>query len=324
MNVPPSAPPLDVSVVVCAYTTERWSDLQRAVGSVLDQRAPVRDVIVVVDHNPDLLHRARTEWEADESVTVVPSTGTRGLSGARNTGVALARAGIVAFLDDDARADPDWIERLVAPYEDPQVVASGGSASAALLAPRPAWWPKEFEWVVGCSYVGLPTSRGQVRNLIGANMSVRRSALVGVGGFDEALGRIGNRPLGCEETDLCIRLAKRDPDVRIVYEPAARVSHTVRPERLRWRYFARRCFAEGLSKAAVAARVGRTRALESERAYALSVLPRGVARALAAAIRGERGALGRALAINCGLAVTTAGYVWGHFRQDVRPRPVAA
>ena len=310
----------DVSVVICAYTLDRWADLQRAVASVLDQQPPVREVLVVVDHNAELLERASRLWPGEPPATderlrppvvVLPSDGARGLSGARNTGVQASCSEIVAFLDDDAEADAGWIEGLLAPYADPQVAASGGTVVAAPVGPRPKWWPVEFDWVVGCSYLGLPTSPAPIRNPIGASMSVRRSVVVELGGFPEGIGRVGCRPVGCEETDLFIRLSQRWPDARILYEPAARVRHTVPAARFSWRYFRSRCFAEGLSKASVAGRVGSDRALASERSYVLKVLPAGLARAAAGACRREEGAAGRALAIGAGLTLTTAGYVWG-------------
>lgn len=95
------------------------------------------------------------------------------------------------------------------------------------------------------------------------------------------------------------------------------------PQRLTWRYFRARCFAEGLSKAQVAARVGSERALASERTYARRVLPRGVARGLGDARRGDLAALGRAAAIIAGLGTTSAGYARGRLmtaRAD-RARP---
>src|SRR5215210_1027234 len=100
---------LPVSVVICAYTEERWSDLELAVESLTRQtRAPL-EVIVVADHNQALTERARS---ALSGVTVVENAEHPGLSGARNTGVAASTGAVVAFLDDDAVADPAWLERL--------------------------------------------------------------------------------------------------------------------------------------------------------------------------------------------------------------------
>ena len=330
MDAPPYSG--EMSVVICAYTLDRWPDLQAAVTSVLDQQHKVQRVIVVIDHNPDLLDRAQIQWPAVDTaspcavVQIVASRGLRGLSGARNTGVAMATTEIVAFLDDDAVADPTWSQRLLAPYCDQDVIACGGAAVPALDGPRPRWWPLEFDWVVGCSYVGLPSSQSEVRNLIGANMSLRRQAAVDIGGFVEGIGRVGSRPLGCEETDLFIRLSRRWPQSRIVYEPRALVHHRVPTARLTCRYFRARCFAEGLSKAKVAGHVGHEQALASERSYVRRVLPRAVARACL----GDRGAgnASQAIAIGIGLLVTTAGYASGQLAAIrppfSRPKQVAA
>lgn len=297
-----------VSVIICAYTLDRWDDLARAVASVLSQQPPPAELLLVVDHNDELLDRARKRWV---DVRVMASRGKRGLSGARNSGVEASRSEVVAFLDDDAAAEAGWLAALVAPYDDPLVAACGGSATAALVGTRPPWWPIEFDWVIGCSYLGLPRQTAPVRNLIGANMSVRRALVVELGGFPEGIGRVGARPMGCEETDLFIRLRQRWPDSQILYEPSAAVRHSVPEARLSWRYFRSRCFAEGLSKALVAERVGSDRALASERTYALKVLPVGVVNGLRGAFRGEPGAALRAMAIAAGLAITTAGYARG-------------
>lgn len=313
------AEPLDVSIVICAYDEARWSSIVEAVDSVLAQEAPVREVVLVIDHNRVLLDRAVATWSDHAVINVVPSRGRKGLSGARNTGVTVACSEIVAFLDDDATAEPSWIARLIEPYADPRVVACGGSVVPALLGSRPQWWPLEFDWVVGCSYVGLPTVRADVRNVIGANMSARRDDVLAVGGFPEGIGRVGARPEGCEETDLYIRLARHRQGSCIRYEPSARVHHTVPAARLSWKYFRSRCFAEGLSKAKVAARVGQERALASERAYTLNVLPKGMGMGILGACRRERGAGLRALAIGAGLAITTSGYLGGRLATSVRP-----
>jgi hypothetical protein len=127
---------------------------------------------------------------------------------------------------------------------------------------------------------------------------------------------VGSWPLGCEETELCIRARRLSPESRIVYEPSARVLHRVSRERLRWRYFGARCYSEGLSKAVVARHAGSRAGLASERTYVTRTLPRGVARGLAdATLRGDPAGLGRAGAIVAGLGITTLGYALGRLRR---------
>jgi GT2 family glycosyltransferase len=299
---------LRISVVICAYTERRWEDIVAAVVSIRAQTRPPVRTILVVDHNPRLLERARVAFP---DVVVVPNGGRRGLSGGRNTGVSHAVGDVVAFLDDDARAQPDWLERLAAGYSSPSVMGVGGTVAPVWPGQRPPWLPPEFDWVVGCTFAGMPTSSAPVRNLIGANMSFRREALDTVGGFTDGLGRVGARPLGCEETELGIRLRRWRAGVQLRYEPAAVVHHRVTGDRVAWGYFCARCYAEGFSKAMVSRLVGAGDALETERRYVRSVLPRAMARGLRPRRRDRGQGVASVGAIVAGLFLTTAGYVRG-------------
>ncbi len=304
---PASAPsPPDVSVVICAYAQERWSDLSRAVSSLLEQTVPPREIVVAVDHNPALLERAAAHFQAP--VTVVANEQRAGLAGARNSGTHATSAAVVAFLDDDARAAPDWIEQLAQPFADSAVLGVGGRIEPDWQAARPRWFPEEFNWTVGCSYRGLPATAAPVRNMIGANMSVRRDVFDALGGFSENLGRL-------EETDFCIRGTTRYPAGTWLYLPAAVVSHSVTPQRSTWRYFRRRCFNEGLAKASMVVGTGHRAGLESERRYVRWILPSGVVRECLRGLRGDPGGPARAAAIVIGLAYTTAGFVRGRLRR---------
>lgn len=307
----PRDAPIDVTVVICSYTTRRWADLVGAVESVQAQRPGPLEILVVVDHDEDLFQRAQ-ELAAWPAVRVIRSDRTQGLSGARNTGIAASRGSVIAFLDDDAVAAPGWLAALCGPILRGEADGVGGRVDADFPAGRPGWFPTEFDWVIGCTYRGHPEARVAIRNPIGCNMAFRASALAVAGAFREDLGRIGTRPLGCEETELCIRLAQRLPGVRIVHEPEAQVTQRIPAARERVGYFLSRCYAEGLSKAAVATSVGRDAALSTERSYLRSTLPVGVWRGLRDAVRERRpDGAARAGAIVLGLAATTLGFLRG-------------
>lgn len=305
---------LDVSVVICAYTEARWEELIACVQSVQRQTVPCKEIIVVVDYNPRLLDRACVQFPG---VMVIPNREPRGLAGARNTGVAAAAGDVIAFIDEDAVAAPDWLSRLGERYGDPRVLGVGGAILPVWQVTRPRWFPDEFLWVVGCTYRGMPVTTAPVRNLIGCNMSFRRAAFDLAGGFTNGLGGLETLPFGCEETEFCIRARQQLPDRELLYQPDAVVHHRVPRVRATRKYFLARCASEGRSKAMVARLVGSERALESERAFVVKTLTRGIAAGLveSAARRGPDGAL-RALAIVAGLAWTAIGY----FRGEVTDR----
>lgn len=309
---------MKIAIVVCAYTMLRWDDITAGLAEAQRQLATSRhdgELVLVVDHCAEVYDRARAELERP-GLSVVENTRTRGLSGARNTGVAHTDADVYVFLDDDAVPEADWLDRLLDPFDDEFVIITGGAAMPRWPeGGRPATLPAaeggrgEFDWVIGCTYAGQPSTLSPVRNVMGCSMAMRDSVFQTAGLFGEDMGRVGTVPYGCEETELCIRASL--PQTRIVFEPASLVLHRVTPQRTTWSYLWRRCYAEGISKAAVAERTARRVALSAETAYALKVLPRGVARELGTIPRrGFRGAQGAA-AIVSGLVVTTVGYVVG-------------
>jgi GT2 family glycosyltransferase len=304
-----------VSVVICGYTEERWDDMRAAVASARAQTLPPDEIILVIDHNLPLLERARNELT---DVVLIENGGSRGVSAARNAGIALAQGELIAFLDDDAVAAPDWLERLCAPFADPRVLGAGGALEPVWEAARPAWFPDEFKWVVGCTYRGYPERSATVRNPIGANSCMRRLVFETVGGFRTGLGRQGKVPFGCEETELSIRALQHWPGSTFVFEPTARATHRVPSWRSRWAYYRARCYREGLSKARLARLIGSTDGLASERTYALRTLPTGVAANLAEGVlRRDRAALARAGAIIAGFAFTATGYLVGTLHEAI-------
>lgn len=148
-----------ISVVICAYTLDRWKDLCEAVQSVRNQVRPFHEIIVVVDHNSGLLERAKAEFQ---DLLVVANREAPGLSGGRNTGIAISSGSLVAFLDDDAVADPYWLSRLAEHCERPNVLGASARILPLWIGERPGWLPEELLWTVGCSYRGLQIGRAHV------------------------------------------------------------------------------------------------------------------------------------------------------------------
>jgi GT2 family glycosyltransferase len=304
------------SVVIAAFASDRWEYLLDAVRSVRAQTRPALETIVVVDHNPELLARARRELPAAlragdvashaPRLLVVPNAGARGASGARNTGVARSRGDVVVFLDDDARATREWLDRLLAHFTDPGVVGVGGRTDPIWATARPSWFPGEFDWTVGASYAGLPTETARVRNVWTCNMAVRRPAFEKAGGFREDFGKVGtvSRP---EDTDLCLRVNGG----AWLYDPASVAGHRVPARRATFRYFLVRCFHEGRGKAGLAALNGTGASTSQERGYAMRVLPRAISRGLRDAVRGDGTGLLRGAAIMAGFGAASAGFAIG-------------
>jgi GT2 family glycosyltransferase len=303
------------SVVIACHTEKRWGLLQDAIASVLEQRVAAAEIIVVVDHNP-VLHQRLVD--ASLPITVLHNRSERGASGARNTGAFAATSEIIAFLDDDARADPEWLAELVRPLHRADVVGTGGHVLAGWQGGEPRWFPDEFGWVVGVTHRGYAPADRRVRNVWAENMAVRRDVFAAVGGFRTGFGKLGDhsRP---EDTDLCIRMSAAGG--HWLYSPRAIVTHHVPPERASARFFVRRCYHEGRGKADLS-RLLRTPAdaLSAERRYTLVVLPVGVLRNLGSGIvrPGSGGAL-RALAIIAGFLATVYGFVLGTAAARLRP-----
>ena len=191
---------------------------------------------------------------------------------------------------------------------------------------RPAWFPGEFYWVVGCTYQDFPDTATVVRNPFGGCICIRREVFEVVGRFRNGIGRVGSHLLGGEETELCIRAAQHWPWKVFLCEPHARIHHHISSSRASWRYFIARCYAEGISKSTITRYVGAKDSLASERTFALFTLPRGVACGLLDGLFRHPAGFLRAGAIITGLAIATVGYVVGSISQyavthkDVRPR----
>lgn len=311
----------DITVIVCAFTQRRLQVTVACVEAVLAQTCAPAAVVVVVDHNEALQERLAQTF-ADPRVTVMANPRDRGLSHARNAGIERVVTPFVAFVDDDAIPDPDWLAGLRAALDGDAVVAAGGHARPRWAEEEPRWLAPELLWTVGCSYAGM-VREGPARNPLGCNMAFRTEVFARVGGFDPAVGRLGSKPLGCEETELCLRTLRDQPGAGVVIIEGAEVDHLVTPERCRRRYVVRRCFYEGISKALVRL-LSDAAALDTERGYLTRALPAATLRALRAVPREGMIAVLRAALIPVSVGAAACGYILGRVVFAVRPPRTAA
>jgi hypothetical protein len=305
-----------VSVIIPTYTKARWDWLHECVASVRAQTVPALEIIVVVDHNPELLEEITREFS---DIIAVPNIGGRGVSGARNSGVKASRGEVVAFLDDDSIARQDWLAILLRHIMTPGVVGVGCYSDGLWETPRPAWFPGEFSWTIGVSYSGLPKAPTAVRNVWTSAMLVKRSAFELVDGFREDFGKIGNKSLP-EDTDLCLRIAAVTENSVWMWDPEKVMQHRVPAGRATFGYLMSRCFLQGWGKAAMARMDGFGESTAVERHYASRTLPAGVRRGLADAVRGDLSGLGRSGAIVAALSVALGGYAWYQLETPFRKK----
>jgi GT2 family glycosyltransferase len=271
-----------VSIVIPTHSEQRWESLVRTVNSAKAQAHTPAEIVVVVDHNSKLYRQVRRDLAG---VTVLENVYAQGVSGTRNTGAFHTRTSLIAFLDDDTQACPQWLANLIAPFADPTVVGTGGGIDPDWEYSRPRWLPDEFLWAVGGSYAGMPTVTAPIRNVWSASMVVRRDVFMAVGGFRTGFGKLGtqNRP---EDTELCLRMSRAGGGVWM-YVPTAVIRHEVPAARSTFGFFLRRCYAEGRGKVQMAGLHQGADGLVAERDYLRRTIPRAVARNLADAARGR-------------------------------------
>jgi GT2 family glycosyltransferase len=199
-----------ISVVVALYNAAET--LEDCLSSLQKLRYPDYEVIVVNDGSTD-----ESAAIIDRFPFRVITTENSGVSASRNQGWRAATGEIVAYIDSDARADPDWLSYLAAVFQDSDVAAVGG----------PNLIPPEDGWVAQCVYrsPGGPTQvmfdDELAEHVPGCNMAFRADALEAVQGFDPIFRHAG------DDVDICWRILERD--LRIGFSPSAVVWHHRRP-----------------------------------------------------------------------------------------------
>jgi glucosyl-dolichyl phosphate glucuronosyltransferase len=295
------------SVIICAYTMERWQLLNESIEAAVHQDPQPREVIIVVDDD-EMLGALAQRWFAEERVFVYLNSG-QGRSEARNTGAFAASGKTLVFLDDDAVPAPGWLEKMVLPLEREDVVAVGGKPEPRFQVTRPSWFPYEFDWIFGCHYFGMPETLAPIEHVIGTTMAMRRTELIEIGGFHTPK---------LEDLDISLRFVHRWPQRSIVYQPEAIVSHAVPPERLAWSYFWRRCFMENRSKVDVHSLAGQASSLSAERGHVLRTIPRAYWDNIKSIASGDWKGAQRIVASGIGVLMAGLGFFEGSIETYVR------
>jgi glycosyltransferase involved in cell wall biosynthesis len=194
------------SVVVCAYQAQ--DTIQECLHSLMELDYPNYEVLVVDDGSTDA-----TAQIARRFPVRLLSGDRRGLSGARNVGLEHAQGEIVAYIDADAKADPDWLTYLALALEAPGTAGAGGPN------PVPPDDPPVAQCVArspgGPIHVLLDDERAE--HVPGCNMAFWREHLVELGGFDPIYRAAG------DDVDVCWKSLDRGYDIR--FHPSALVWH---------------------------------------------------------------------------------------------------
>ena len=228
-NVAPSPPPAYPTVSIVINTLNRARELEKTLESFhwLKYRGEF-EVIVVNGPSSDNSDEIIEQWG---SKVRAATCDVANLSVSRNVGICMAEGEVIAFIDDDAIPEPEWLTQLVEPYVDPMVGASGGfvydhtgyefqykfclvdrfgNPDLSIPGPTPHLaFPKSYRFP----------------HLLGCNSSFRRSALLEVRGFDEEYEYF------LDETDLCLRIV--DAGYIIAQIKGAYVHHKLAPSDIR-------------------------------------------------------------------------------------------
>lgn len=250
-----------ISVIITSYTMERLQDVCELLDSLKRQTYPHLEIIFVAEGSQDFFGRVEAHGKGlsfDRFKTLF-NHGQPGLSEARNVGIEAARGELIAFLDDDAVATPEWAEQTVRTYQDESIVGVCGPAIPLWEDPSMSWVPREFYWLISCTGWMDWNTLTDVRNAWGHNMSFRRDAFVKGGLFD---GRYGyHRGPFAEDVEFSLR-AKKATGGRIVYNPETEVYHHVHKYRFGWQFIKDRSFWIGRSRGMIRKVYGQSEASE--------------------------------------------------------------
>ncbi len=250
-----------ISVVVCTYN--RSDLLPVCLQSLADQDFD-KDLyeVVVIDNNSTDNTKEITNTFAQKCGNFrVVSEIKQGLSHARNRGWKESCGEYTAYIDDDAKAYPDWLASMLSFIERrPKIVAFGGPYELFTLVPPPKWFPPEYgSWNLGDEERPIRVGAEWIN---GTNMVFKREILQTMGGFNSKLGMSGDTIAYGEETSLLLNLAK--DNMPIYYVPQIKVKHLLAEYKMNLKWLLKSSYANGRN---LALTFNKRRSLPSHIAY---------------------------------------------------------
>lgn len=219
---------LSVSVVI--NTDGRAKSLPDTIDALRRMDYPEFEICVVCGPTPDGTRELARDYESKGWIKAVHCP-ERNLSQSRNVGIAMSAGDVVAFIDDDAIPEPEWLDQLVRAYDASAVKGAGG------LVYDHTGYRYQYRYAV-CDRLGnavfdvtepATAFNFPFSNLFpyiqGANSSFDRAALVSIGGFDEEF------EFYLDETDVCCRLVDAGYTIRQL--DGATVHHKYLPSSIR-------------------------------------------------------------------------------------------
>jgi glucosyl-dolichyl phosphate glucuronosyltransferase len=245
---------IKVSIITSCYTSERLKDIKQLIDSIASQTNQNFEALIVAERSIELKDTIANyiQEKGYLHIKVLFNTGPHGISAARNLAISQAEGDILAFVDDDAVVDYQWVNAIIKSFEgDESIVGVTGPIKPLWEKLSMVWFPPEFYWIFSCTS-NDPAEKIEVRNGYGTNLSFDRRAFIKCGLFDPELGvkgrgKKGWQEPGAEETELSIRITK-STGKRIIFNPDVRVEHRVYSYRISNKFISKRAFWEGYAK----------------------------------------------------------------------------
>ena len=243
--------PMDPRISALVCTRNGAGHVGQTLRSLSDQSLDGAEYeIVVVDNG------STDDTKREVEQFAAATTGVRyefepepGLNRARNRAWQNARGEVVAFLDDDATACPDWLERILGVFasQKPRPGCVGGSVGLAWDEPPPDWLTYEFRRPLAAVEWETAQWLPDARSVVGCNMAFDRALLSELGGFLPGMDRTGRSLLS--NGDILMQKLVRRTGRGCYYDPAIAVTHRVRRDRVSPGWFVKRSYWQGVSNA---------------------------------------------------------------------------